>query len=463
MKSSISKKKDENLDKWYQEVCLKSELVSRGLIKGQIIMRPFGVKVWKLIQKFLNDKFEQLGCEEIKLPTLIPYSEVAKEKEHFEGFNPELGIITKKGEKIINDPFVIRPTSEIIITKFFSDILISYKNLPIILNQWGSVVRWEKNTKIFLRNNEFWWQEGHTIHESESEAKKICFDVLKIYEQLINNYLLISSFSGEKTKSERFAGAENTWTIETILPDGQALQCATSHFLNKNFSKPFSVKYQTRDNSFANPFQTSWGLSTRILGAIVMLHGDDFGLVLPSKITPYQVVVLTNDKIYMKLKNIITIDKIKYDTREIDNNKKSREWKLKGIPIVLEINEKDFEKKQFFAKIRINNEKKTISFSEVNNILITILKEHDKKLFKNHKNLLNKNVKNITNIDDFNKYLKEGNLLKTSFCMNEKIELIIKKDTSATIRCILNDKVGDRCFYSNNCKPKAVVIFGRSY
>ena len=464
MKSLISKKKSENFDKWYQEVCLKSELVSRGAIKGQIILRPYGLKIWKLIQKFLDKRFKELNCEEIKFPTLIPYSEIKKEKKHLEGFNPELGIIEKKGNKILNDPFVLRPTSEILFTKYFSDILKSYKDLPILLNQWGSVVRWEKNTKIFLRNNEFWWQEGHTIHESSSEAQNLCLKILNIYNELISNFLLIKCVMGEKSKSERFAGAERTWTLETILPDGQALQCATTHFLDKNFSKPFFVKYQTKDNKMENPYQTSWGISTRIMGAIVMLHSDDFGLVLPTNIAPYQVVVLTNENIYNEIKGILSNLRVKYDIRDIDNIKKNVEWKTKGVPIIIEVNENDFNKKQFFVKSRTSDVKRTINFSEVNIKIKQIIDEHDDYLLNNSVKLLENKIKNVDNFNDFKKYLNKGYLLKASFSLNEEDEKEIKQTTGATIRCIIDEKPLSKCFYGGSeINSQAVVIFGRSY
>ncbi|MBC7474153.1 MAG: proline--tRNA ligase, partial [Candidatus Sericytochromatia bacterium] len=340
----------EDYSKWYTDVVQKAELADYGPIKGTMVIRPYGYALWENIQKVLDQKFKETGHENAYFPMFIPMSYLQKEAEHVEGFAPELAVVTHAGGKELEEPMVVRPTSETIINAMFSKWVKSHRDLPLLINQWANVVRWEMRPRLFLRTTEFLWQEGHTAHSTEKEAEEESRRMLDVYIDFCNNYAAISPIPGQKSDSERFAGAVRTYTIEAMMRDKKALQSGTSHFLGQNFAKAFDIKFQSADNKLEYAWQTSWGVSTRMVGAIIMSHGDDKGLILPPNLAPYQVViipVMKNPEHRAKVleategikKELVDAGvRVKVDMRDnISPGFKYNEWEMKGVPIRLEV------------------------------------------------------------------------------------------------------------------------------
>ena len=325
--------KSENITQWYTDVCLKAELMSYAKTKGFIIYRPDGYALWEEIQNFFNKRIKALGVRNVYLPSLIPMSLLQKEKDHISGFAPECAVVTRGGNKMLQEEMVVRPTSETLFCDHFKDIVHSYNDLPVKYNQWCSVVRWEKTTRPFLRGSEFLWQEGHTLHSSEEEARAFTLTILRNYNDLGRELLAIPFVMGQKPASEKFAGAVDTYTIEALMPDCQALQCGTSHYLGTGFPEAYGIKYLSKENKIEYPHYTSWGISTRLLGALIMVHGDDEGLVLPPKIAPTQVVIIpirmdTNPEVLKKAKEIEEKLKAEGVRVYLDDSNKTPGWKF---------------------------------------------------------------------------------------------------------------------------------------
>ncbi len=460
---------NEDIAKWYSDLVLQSELISYGPVKGTMFFRPHGYGIWKNIEEAFNKEFIKLGVEEVKFPLLFPESFLTKEKDHVEGFAPEVLTVTRAGTKELNEPLVIRPTSETLFGTFFSETLTTYSQLPVKLNQWVNVMRWENNTRPFLRNSEFFWQEGHTVHSSKEEAKGFSKKIHKLYEEVAKDILLLPVITGEKTINERFAGADNTYTIESILKDGQALQSGTSHYLSDRFAKAFNVKVQGADNTFFNPFQTSWGVSTRLIGALIMSHSDNKGLILPSKIAPVQIAILTlfADKepkvleVADKLANNLSA-KIKID----DSNKrigfKSQEWEVKGAPIRIEIGPRDIEENKVSISIRNGEQKIAYKINEVDDELITkLLKEHDQTIYDKAVEIRESKKVNFKSIDEIKDIVEQGKYGIAYWSEDTDLEKEIKEKTGATIRCLIDAKEG----YSINKNEKTtkLAVFARAY
>ncbi len=337
---------------WYTDVVIKTEMVDYGPVKGTMVIRPYGYAVWENIQRQLDDRIKATGHKNTYFPMFIPYSFLSKEAEHVEGFAPEVAIVTHFGKEELSEKLVVRPTSETIICHMFAKWVQSYRDLPVLVNQWANVVRCEKTTRPFLRTSEFLWQEGHTLHATEEEAMEETLKMLGVYEEFMKNVLAIPVITGRKSENEKFAGAGATYTMEAMMLDGKSLQAGTSHYLSQNFSKAFDIKFLDRDGTLKHPYQTSWGVSTRLMGALIMAHGDRRGLALPPRVAPIQVIIVpvaahkegVLDKAYEIRDELLNSGvRVEIDTRDQSVGWKFNEWEMKGVPLRIEIGPRDIE------------------------------------------------------------------------------------------------------------------------
>ena len=364
---------EEDFAKWYTDVVKKAELIEYTSVKGCMVIRPYGYAIWENIQKELDREFKALGHENVCMPLFIPESLLNKEKDHVEGFAPEVAWVTYGGNEKLEERLCVRPTSETLFCEHYKAIVHSYRDLPKLYNQWVSVVRWEKTTRPFLRSSEFLWQEGHTIHASAEEAREETIRMLNVYADFCENYLAMPVVKGVKTEKERFAGAEDTYTIEALMHDGKALQSGTSHYFGDGFARAFDIQFTDKDNKLKYPFQTSWGCTTRLIGAIIMTHGDNNGLVLPPKVAPIQVVVIpvaahkagVLEKAQELTDRIGKFCRVKIDTSDNSPGWKFAEYEMKGVPLRLEIGPKDIEKNQCVLVRRDNREKYFVSLDDL--------------------------------------------------------------------------------------------------
>ena len=365
---------DEDFAQWYTDIVLKTELADYSATKGCIVIRPYGYEIWERIQEYTDKKFKETGVKNTSFPILIPESLLQKEKDHVEGFAPEVAWVTNAGGQDLEERLCVRPTSETIISTMYSKWLSSWRELPYLYNQWCNVLRWEKETRPFLRSREFLWQEGHTIHETEQEARERTLQMHDIYADVIENLLAIPVIKGLKTETEKFAGAEETYTVETLTRDGRALQSATSHYFGQNFSIPFDIKFQNRDGKQEYAYQTSWGCSTRLIGAVIMAHGDNRGLKLPPKVAPIQAVIVPiamhKEGVIEKAQEIFeSLNKkirVKLDDREqYSTGYKFNDWEMRGVPIRIELGPKDIEKGKCVLVRRDTGEKIQVEFKDV--------------------------------------------------------------------------------------------------
>lgn len=457
--------------KWYSDVVLKGELVSYGPVKGTMFYKPHGFALWDNISKLLDQEFKKFEVENVNFPLLFPEEFLAKEKEHVSGFAPEVLTVTRVGDKVLNEPLIVRPTSETLFGVYFRENLNSYTQLPLKLNQWVNVVRWENNTRPFLRNSEFHWQEGHTIHADDQEALAFSQKIHQLYWEFTNQVMLLPTIKGEKTESERFAGANRTFTIESILKDGQALQSGTSHFLGDSFAKAFNVKVQGKDNTMFNPFQTSWGVSTRLIGALIMTHSDNRGLVIPSKIAPVQVVLLTlfadkNPQVKVAaqaLKEKLATFRVKIDLEDKGIGFKSRNWELKGVPIRIEIGPKDIEQNQAIIVIRNGQEKQIVKLDQINDLFIkTQLEVHDQIMYEKALQLRDEKAKTIENTEMIKDIVVNGHYGYAYWTPNADLEQQIKEQTGASIRCLIEVETPGECIHSKK-QTTIKALFARAY
>lgn len=454
-------KKSKDFAKWYTDVVLKAELADYSPVRGCMVIRPYGFAIWENIQKNLDRMIKQAGVSNAYFPLFIPHSFLEKEKEHIKGFSPQLAVVTHGGGKKLAEPLVVRPTSETIMYAMFAKWIKSWRDLPLLVNQWCNIVRWELRTYLFLRTMEFLWQEGHTAHASEREAKQETSRALKMYQLLVEKYLAIAVIPGQKSESEKFFGAKSTYGIEALMPDGKALQAGTSHELGQNFAKPFGVQFQNKKGKSQHVWQTSWGLSTRTIGALIMVHGDDQGLVLPPQIAPFQVVIIPiwasegqkrkiieyAQKAQDKLESVGI--RIKLDDREEHTpGWKFNEWELKGVPIRIEIGEKEIKndyltivRRDTGQKLKLKNEK-----LKANDLLSDI----QDNLYHRSKRFLTANTSKVDNYQEFKKIMKgKRGFIKAFWCEDSKCEEAIKAETKATIRCLSLDtkKEQGKCIY----------------
>ena len=474
----ITASKKDDFSEWYTQVVLKAELADYAPVKGLIVLRPDGYSIWESIKKSLNEKFSKLGVRDGFLPVLIPESLLAKEKKHFAGLNPEVFWVTHSGENELGDKLALRPTSETLAYSLYSKWIKSWRDLPLKINFWNTALRAEiKGTKPFIRTSEFLWQEGHTVHTTQEEAEKEVLKILDIYKSIIEEELAIPVISGKKSEREKFVGAVYTTTMESVMPDGKALQMGTSHFLGQNFSKPFEVKFADKDNVENFVWQTSWGVSWRLIGAMIMTHGDDKGLVLPPKVAPIQVVIIpiyyTDDDAQKVLKkanelqnNIISKNiRVHIDDRDqLTPGYKFHDWELKGIPLRIEIGPKDIEKNKVVLVKRYNKEKTDISFDDVAGKLDGVLVDIQKQMLISGKKVLDEMIHNISSYDEFKSQIEKGGLLQTPWCGKQECEEKIKEETGADIRVIPfgSEDSSKKCVYCNE-QSISVPIFARGY
>jgi len=474
----ITVKKSENFSEWYTQAIIKSGLADYGPVQGTIALKEYSFQIWEIIQGIFNGMIKKTGHKNVYFPLLIPESLLKKEEEHFKGFVPEVFWVTQAGDRKLGERLAIRPTSETIIYYFYSKWIRSWRDLPVLLNQWCNVARAEiKSTKPFIRTSEFLWQEGHTAHATKEEADKEVMMILKFYQELIENYLAIPVIVGKKSEREKFAGALYTTTLEALMPDGKALQMATSHNLGQNFSKAFDIKFVDKDGKEKYVWQTCWGISTRLIGAVVMVHGDDKGLILPPKIAPYQIVIVP---IYYKKKEKKTvlakskkvIEKLEKngiraiidDREEYTPGWKFNEWELKGVPLRIEIGPRDVKEKQVVIARRDNFQKLVIKEKELKEKISELLEDIQKILFKKAKAFLKERIAVVKDYEEFKKALKEGKFIKACWCGSNDCEDKIKLETGATIRVIpfKKERVFSNCIYCNK-EAKEVVYFAKAY
>jgi prolyl-tRNA synthetase len=478
--SGITVKKNAGFSEWYIQVVLKTGLADYAPVKGFIVLRPYGYSIWESIRSILDKRFKETGHQNGFLPVLIPESLLAREEKHFEGFNPEVFWVTKAGNNELSEKLALRPTSETLAYPMFSKWITSYRDLPMKINYWNSALRAEiKGTKPFVRTSEFLWQEGHTVHATENEAEQEVMLILEIYRELIEDYLAIPLIRGFKSDKEKFVGAKYTMTLEGLMADGRALQMGTSHHLGQNFSKPFEIKYLGRDSEQHLAWQTSWGISWRLIGALIMVHGDDKGLVLPPRIAPIQVVIVPifRDKdaeLVISKTNEIAYDLRKSDIRvHVDHRKeytagwKFNEWEIKGIPLRINVGPRDIEKDQAELVRRDISEKSFVKRVNLSESVISILKQIQNNLLFQAKKQLEENTTEAANYDTLKSVLEmKGGFISARWCGDQECESKIKEETGADIRVIPfeGQKISESkvCIYCS--KPtKIVAIFARAY
>lgn len=440
--------RSEDFGQWYVDVVLNAKLADYSPVKGCMVIRPTGYAVWEKIQKQLDGMFKETGHVNAYFPLFIPESFLKKEAEHVEGFAPECAVVTHGGGKKLEEPLIVRPTSETIINAMFTKWIQSYRDLPMLINQWANVVRWEMRTKLFLRTTEFLWQEGHTCHATEKEAREETLKMLNIYKTFAQDYMAIPVIDGIKTESEKFAGAVETYCIEMLMQDGRALQGGTSHLLGQNFAKAFGTKYLSKEGKQEYVWQTSWGVSTRLVGAIIMAHSDDKGLVLPPRLAPLQCVIIPIFKkdfdssklmekvneLKDKLKNKVSV---KIDDAE--NNSpgfKFHQYEVEGIPVRVEIGPKDFDNGVFTIARRDTGEKFTIPFNEAPEKIEALMEEIQTSLFNKAKQTLESKTRTVDEYEDFKVKCEEGGMFLLHWCGSRECEDQIKTDTKATVRCL---------------------------
>lgn len=474
----ITVKKNEDFSEWYTQVVLKAKLADYAPVKGLIVLRPDGYEIWESIRDTLDEKFRQNGIRNGFLPILIPESLLGKEQKHFAGFNPEVFWVTHSGENQIGDRLALRPTSETLAYFLYSKWIRSWRDLPLKINFWNTALRAEiKATKPFLRTSEFLWQEGHTVHISQEEAEDEVMKILEIYKKTTESELAIPVITGRKSEKEKFVGAVYTTTMESIMPDGKALQMGTSHFLGQNFSIPFEVKFADKNNVEHFAWQTSWGVSWRLIGAMIMVHGDDKGLVLPPKVAPIQIVIVPiyysgkdeNDVMNKanEIKGMLEKKKLRVhidDRPELTPGYKYHDWEMRGVPLRIEIGPKDIQRQNVMIAKRHSGEKKPLPFSEIESKTEEILHTIQQEMFNNATRILNEKTITISDYSQMKKHSESGGFLKAFWCGSQECEEKIKEETGMDIRVIpfeSGDESG-RCVYCNQ-KSKFLPLFARGY
>ena len=490
MSKGVTPKK-EDYSKWYTDVIKKAELADYGPVKGTMVIRPYGYQIWEKLKKYLDDSFKNSGHTNAYFPLFIPKSFFASEAKHVEGFAKECAVVThhrlrttNDGKSVEVDPeskleeeVIVRPTSETVIWSMYKKWIQSYRDLPLLINQWANVVRWEMRTRLFLRTTEFLWQEGHTAHETDEEAEKETLKILDIYQKLSEDHLAMPVLTGIKTDSEKFAGAEKTYSIEAMMGDKRALQAGTSHNLGQNFAKAFGVTFQDRENKEEHVYATSWGVSTRLVGGVVMVHGDDNGLVLPPKIAPIQVIVIPIAKTDEDKKTIMNhVDNIVSQCLEkgirvkVDNSNNSpgfkfNEWELKGVPIRLEIGLRDISKQEVILARRDIEEKQSVKLNKLVKSIHNLLDEIQNNILLKATNFRDKNTFRVNSYKEFkNTISNTGGFIRCGWDGTIETETAIKNETKATIRCIpFNSNPKDlKCIYSGEDAIHE-VIFAKAY
>ncbi len=470
---SITRQEDD-FAQWYTDICKKAELMDYSSTKGFIIYRPYGYAIWEEIKNYLDKRFKETGHVNVYMPMVIPSSLFQKEKDHIEGFAPETLVCTQGGGNKIEDPLIVRPTSETLFCDYYSRIISSYRDLPQLCNQWCSVVRWEKTTRPFLRGSEFLWQEGHTLHETEVEARNEALNMLEIYDDCGRDLLAIPFVKGRKTEKEKFAGALETYSIEALMPDGKGLQSGTTHYFGTGFAKAFNIQYQGRDGKIYNPHQTSWGVSTRLLGAIIMVHGDDNGLVLPPYVAPVQAVIIpvaankpgvipAARELYKQVQK--TGLRIKLDDSDQSAGWKFAEYEMKGIPVRIEIGPRDIENGTVTLVKRNDGEKLVVKQEELNETLTSLMETIHKEMYNKAYQYLLDHITEVHSLEELKDVVdNKGGYAKMMWSGSQEVENYIKEQTNATARCMpFNQTPFDDKDPINGEAATKVVLFAKAY
>ncbi len=461
-----------HFNEWYQEVIDQAELADQAPVRGCMVIRPYGYAIWEHIVAVLDKKIKDTGHQNAAFPLMIPESFLKKEASHIEGFSPELAIITHGGGSKLEEPLVVRPTSETIVHYMFARWIKSWRDLPLKINQWSSVVRWEMRTRPFLRTTEFWWQEGHTAHETYEEAEQEALTMLKEYVDLAQNYLAIPVIEGIKPESEKFAGADRTYTYEGLMPDGKALQMGTSHIISRNFARVFGMSYQNREGQIDYPYLTSWGSTTRLIGALIMTHGDQNGLILPPRIAPIQLVIVPIYKQESKEVVLAAVELLKKELVgirfhiDLDETKspgaKFYHWELKGVPLRLEIGLRDIETQKAVLVNRLTKQKTALAWDGILQSVQEHLDALQKALFERAQQKRGLLWHHGSKIALWGAKLEtEGGFYQTGWCRQEACENMVKKH-KATIRCILPERSEDTCL-GCDMPSESDILVARAY
>ena len=462
--------RDTDFATWYTDVLKQADLVSYSSVKGSMIIRPYGYAIWENMQRILDKEFKKLGHQNVQMPMFIPESLLNVEKEHVKGFAPEVAWVTYGGENKLDERMCVRPTSEVLFCEHFKNIVKSYRDLPLLYNQWCTIVRWEKTTRPFLRSREILWQEGHTLHQTREEARNETLRMFKVYEDFQRNILALPVITGRKTEKEKFAGAEETYTIEAMMYDGVALQNGTSHYFGQHFAKAFGIQFLDTDNTLKTPYQTSWGVTTRMIGAIIMTHGDNHGLVLPPNIAPTKVVFIPIGKDEEVLKTVKELASTLPEeiTYQIDESEKSPGFKfadaeVKGIPIRVEIGKRDLENKEITLVRRDTLEKETIAISSFKERVEKLLVEIQNNMYDRALKRRDSMIYEAKTKEEFQDIAqnKPGFIL-ISWCGNTSCEDKIKEETGLKSRCIKEEISDGVCAYCGE-KAKYKIYFGKQY
>ena len=464
---------DEDFAKWYTDVVKKAELCEYTSVKGCMVIRPYGYAIWENIQRLMDGMFKATGHENVCMPMFIPESLLDKEKDHVEGFAPEVAWVTHGGNEKLDERLCVRPTSETLFCEHYANIVHSYRDLPKLYNQWVSVVRWEKTTRPFLRTREFLWQEGHTIHATAEEAQEETIRMLNVYAEFCEKYLAMPVVKGVKTAKERFAGAEDTYTIEALMHDGKALQSGTSHYFGDGFAKAFDIQFTGKDNKLHHPFQTSWGTTTRLIGAIIMTHGDDNGLVLPPAVAPIQLVIVpiashkegVLDKANELKEKLSKVCRVKLDDTDNSAGWKFAEYEMKGVPLRLEIGPKDIENNRCVVVRRDNSEKIFVSLDELEQRVPELLQEVHDGLYQkalDRRAAMTFTAKDFAELKDIAD--NKPGFIKAMWCGERECEDKLKDELGITSRCIPfeQEQLSDTCVCCG--KPaKHMLYWGKAY
>ena len=464
--------RSDDFPQWYTDVILKTDMVDYSIVKGCMVIKPYGYGVWELIQNEMDRRFKETGHVNAYFPLLIPESLLKKEAEHVEGFAPEVAWVTHGGDEELTERLCIRPTSETIICSMYSKWIQSYRDLPLLINQWANVVRWEKNTRPFLRTSEFLWQEGHTAHATFEEAEAETQRMLEVYREFAQNVLAIPVICGRKSEKEKFAGAQATYTIEAMMQDGKALQMGTSHNLSDHFAKAYDIKYLSKDGKLEHCFTTSWGTSTRMIGGLIMVHGDDRGLVLPPRAAPIQLVILPiamhkagviekADEIYAQLKSAGI--RVKVDDSDQTAGWKFNQWEMKGVPVRLEVGPKDIENKQVVLVRRDTHEKYIVPMETLTDTVKKLLDDIHESLYNRALAFREAKTVDATTFEELKNGVN-GGFVRAMWCGDRECEDAIKEKTGATTRCMPFEQkhLSDVCVHCG--KPaKAMTYFAKSY
>ncbi|NUM88612.1 MAG: proline--tRNA ligase [Bdellovibrionales bacterium] len=479
--------RSKDFSQWYLDIVQQAKLADYSPVRGCMVIRPNGYAVWERMQRVLDKMFKDTGHQNCYFPMFIPESFIKKEAQHVEGFSPELAVVTHAGGEKLEEPLVVRPTSETIINAMFAKWVQSYRDLPMLVNQWANVVRWEMRTRPFLRTAEFLWQEGHTCHETEAEAEEETLRMLAVYREFSEEWMAMPVICGRKTDNERFAGALRTYSIEALMQDGKALQAGTSHNLGQNFAKAFGTQFQTREGGLAHVWQTSWGVSTRLVGGLIMTHSDDKGLIVPPRLAPYHVVIIPIAKTPEEKETVFSKAKLMADALrafptqkanlggpmsvvvDTDDTKsvgwKFNEWELQGVPLRVELGPKDIAKGQAMLCRRDTGAKQPVNLTDVPHVAVDVLLEIQENLLQRARNFRDSRITDVDSWGDFKKALDEkGGFVRAHWDGASATEKAIKDETKATIRCIPldNPKEAGKCVKTGQPSTQR-VLFARAY